>query len=102
MEVRPTTNQSKTNRVADIAVKSLFAGAIASETQKLMMPIETRAALKNARLGVDKFVLASTKAATKTAKNLGKTFDLGVVAEKAKTMYPDIVKTANNPKKQAI
>ena len=100
MEVRPTVNQPKTNKVVNLAVKSLFAGAIASETQRLMMPVETRAALKNARLGADKFVLASTKAAVKTGKNLGKSFDLDAVAEKAKNMYPGIVKTANKATKK--
>ena len=100
MEVRPTVQRPKANKLANVIGKSLVAGLIASETQRLMLPAETKAALKNARLGSDKFVLASTKAAIKTGKNFGKTFDLDSIAEKAKTMYPEMVKTANKANKQ--
>ena len=100
MEVRTTTNQPKSNKIANVLGKSIIAGVLASETQRLMMPAETRAALKNARMGADKFVLASTKAAVKTGKNLGKTFDLDTIAERAKNIYPDMVKTANKANKQ--
>ena len=100
MEVRPTINQPKKDNAVNIACKSVIAGALASEAHRLIMPAETKAALKNARLGADKFVLASTKAAVKTGKNLGKTFDLDTVASRAKTMYPDMVKTAKEATKK--
>lgn len=103
MEVRsvsPKTNNNTVNRYLDTVTKSLAAGVIASEAHRLFMPAETRAALKNTSRGLDSFVQKSIKAAEKTMKNTGKTFDLSRIAENAENMYPDMLKKAKSATKK--
>jgi DNA topoisomerase VI subunit B len=101
MEVRPVSQQTnRKNTVLDTVTKSLAAGVIASEAHRLFIPAETRAALKNTSRGLDSFVQKSIKAAEKTMKNTGKTFDLREIAENAKNMYPDMLETAKSASKK--
>ncbi len=94
-------NVDNTNtKASGILLNSLAGGVIASEIHKALLPAETKAALKNTTCGVDNFVKNAQKAAQKTMKKTGKTFNLDNIAEKAKNMYPEMKETAANASKK--
>lgn len=114
MEVRQVSQQNtKGKAILNTVTTALVTGAVASEAQRLTMPVEVRAAIKNTTGGVDAFVKKSVKAAAKTIENLNKEnvvdsafkinnkkdfikgIDLKEIAEKAKNIYPEMEKVAN-------
>lgn len=107
-------------KISQVAFPALAGGVIAQSCHELMLPVETRFALKNARLSQDKFVAGMKQYAEQTMKELelsraaeiaakkangipyievGKTINLETVAENAKKIYPELVDTAKNAKK---
>lgn len=120
MEVRQVSQQNtnKGTAILNTVTTALVTGAVASEAQRLTMPAEVRAAIKNTTGGVDAFVKKSVKAASKTIENLSKEkavdsafkirnkkdFIKGInieeIAEKAKNIYPEMEKVANEATKK--
>ncbi len=82
----------KTNEIGsrNIPVRALAGGLVVAGTERLLMPSTTKAALKIAGQSEDKFIKDSVSAANETMKNLGKTINLNLVAENAKTLYPQM------------
>lgn len=81
-------------------ITSVLCGTLAAGAEKLLLPAEAKAALKNTRAGQDAFLKKAEKCAVKTMKNTGKTFDLNVIKENAKNMYPQMQETASIARKK--
>ncbi|MBE7704993.1 MAG: hypothetical protein E7Z90_04170 [Cyanobacteria bacterium SIG29] len=85
--------------VSNILSSAILGGAVAAGAEKLLLPVEAKAALRNTRFGQDVYMKKAAKAVQKTMKNTGKKFDVGAILENAKNMYPDYQAIAKTTKK---
>ena len=96
MNVRPVDNQRPT--LGNILASSVVGGAVAAGAEKLLLPAEVKASLKNTRFGIDAYLKNAEKCANKTIKN-GIKVDVKKAVENAKNMYPEFLETAKVAKK---
>ncbi len=91
---------------------AIIGGAAASEVQRALLPVEVKAALKNAKLGEDKFLQKTKAAAEKTLENLKNNSSDSLLKKNrfkisspeevvlnAKKAYPETVKVAKSANK---
>ena len=96
MNIQPVDNQRPT--LGNILASSVVGGAVAAGAEKLLLPAETKAALKNTRFGIDTYLKGAERCANKTLKN-GIKVDVKQAVENAKAMYPEFVEKAQIAKK---
>lgn len=96
MNVQPVDNQRPT--IGNILASSVVGGAVAAGAEKLLLPAEVKASLKNTRFGIDAYLKNAEKCANKTLKN-GIKVDVKQAVENAKSMYPEFLETAKVAKK---
>lgn len=96
MNVQPVDNQRPT--LGNILASSVVGGAVAAGAEKLLLPAEVKASLKNTRFGIDAYLKNAEKCANKTIKN-GISVDVKQAVENAKKMYPEFLETAKVAKK---
>ncbi|MBQ4078170.1 hypothetical protein IJD15_03205 [bacterium] len=96
MNVQPVDNQRPT--IGNILASSVVGGAVAAGAEKLLLPAEVKASLKNTRFGIDAYLKNAEKCANKTIKN-GISVDVKQAVENAKKMYPEFLETAKVAKK---
>lgn len=96
MNVQPVDNQRPT--VGNILASSVVGGAVAAGAEKLLLPAEVKASIKNTRFGIDAYLKNAEKCANKTLKN-GIKVDVKQAVENAKNMYPEFLETAKVAKK---
>ena len=85
--------------INNILTSAVAGGAVAAGAEKLLLPAEVKAAIKNTRFGQDAFLKKMEKAAFKTMDKTGKQIGVGEVLKNAKAMYPEFVETAKVAKK---
>ena len=96
MNVQPVDNQRPT--LGNILASSVVGGAVAAGAEKLLLPAEVKASIKNTRFGIDAYLKNAEKCANKTIKN-GISVDVKQAVENAKKMYPEFLETAKVAKK---
>lgn len=96
MNVQPVDNKKTT--LGNILASSVVGGAVAAGAEKLLLPAEVKASLKNTRFGFDAYMKNAEKCATKTIKN-GVKANLDDVLAKSKEMYPEFLEAAKVAKK---
>lgn len=97
MEVQAVNNRS--TKFENILSSAVLGGAVAAGAERLLLPAEVKAAIKNTRFGEDVYMKKAANALSKTMQKTGKQFNVETVMENAKNMYPEFKEVATVAKK---
>ena len=93
-EVRNKMNKVEANTTITNVKTAVVGGMAATLSHAIFLPPEAKAAVRNTMFGSDHFLETIRKATEENIKNTNKRFDMNLVIQNARKMYPEMEKTS--------